>query len=100
MNDLTRYAPPAAATIACKLVKALLAEGWTISVYDSEEYTVKRSTSYKAITEALASTEGDILAVRNDGQLLGKIWLIWENDEDVISDYSCGDLEPIINAIN
>jgi hypothetical protein len=76
-------------TIARKLVRKALAAGYMVSVYDGEEYAVKRSTKFTKIVEALASTSDDVLVLRTaDGTKVGSVWLIWGNGEDLISDYT------------
>jgi hypothetical protein len=93
MNTLNEYATAGEARAARKLVKAALAAGYTISVNDGEEWTVKRSTSAKAIIDALATTDSDRLLLRDpaDGEAIGSFWLIYGNDpsgDELISDHS------------
>jgi hypothetical protein len=77
---------------ATRLVAAALAAGYTVSVYDGEEYTVKRSRESKKILEALASTEADTLVIRDSaGERVGDLCLIWGNDEtgsELIADHT------------
>jgi ABC-type thiamine transport system substrate-binding protein len=77
---------------ATRLVAAALAAGYTVSVYDGEEYTVKRSRESKKILEALASTEEDTLLIRDSaGERIGALMLIWGNDqtgEELIADHT------------
>jgi hypothetical protein len=83
------YATYHEARIARKIVKDALANGWTISVNDGEEWVVKRSTDSRAILEAMCSTDSDVLRLRDaSGEAIGNIWLVWGNDEDLISDHS------------
>lgn len=83
------YATYHEARIARKIVKDALANGWTVSVNDGEEWTVKSSTDSRTILEALCTTGGDVLRLRDaSGEAIGNIWLVWGNDEDVISDHS------------
>jgi hypothetical protein len=84
-----QYATYHEARIARKIVKDALANGWTISVYDGEEWPLKSSTDSRAILEAMCSTDSDMLRLRDAaGEVIGNIWLVWGNDEDVISDHS------------
>jgi hypothetical protein len=80
---------------ATRLVAAALAAGYTVSVYDGEEYTVKRSRKSKEILEALATTGEDVLVIRDSaGERLGVLSLIWGNDpsgDELISDHSDND---------
>ena len=46
-------------------IKHCLKAGHTVSVYDGEDWQVKRSTSYKAIVEAVESVDEAQLRVRD-----------------------------------
>jgi hypothetical protein len=88
------YIPAIEAKIAGRLVRQAIKLGYSLSVYDGEEWTVKKSRDYAAITAALGTTDCDVLRIRQDtGNALGSITLIWGNDEDVISD--CSDIPDI-----
>lgn len=75
-------------TAYIQLVKHALALGHTVSVFDGEEWSVKRSRSYKAITDEVKAVEEAQLRIRDkDGQNLG--WALvsaygLEPDETVI----------------
>jgi len=81
-----------------RIVKALLNKafeaGYVVSVNDGEEWVVKHSSNLKECLEAMASTDGDILKIRRKiddtehYELVATVWLVWGNDEDVISDHS------------
>lgn len=47
------------------LIKYALSAGHTVSVYDGEEWQVKRSTGYKAIVEAVESVDEAQLRIRD-----------------------------------
>lgn len=47
------------------LIKYALSQGCTISVWDGEEWQVKRSTSYKAIKDAAESVDESQLRIRD-----------------------------------
>lgn len=88
---------------ATRLVAAALAAGYTVSVYDGEEYTVKRSRKSKEILEALATTGEDALVIRDSaGERLGVLSLIWGNNpsgDELISDHSDNDaMEALYRA--
>lgn len=52
-------------------IKYALNAGHTVSVYDGEEWQVKRSTGYKAIVEAVESVEEAALRIRdNQGNIV------------------------------
>ena len=54
------------------LVKTALNLGYTVSVFDGDEWQVKRSNSYKAINDAIKSVEEAQLRFRDaDGEVVG-----------------------------
>lgn len=71
------------------LVKAALADGHTISVWDGEEWQVKRGTKYRAICAAIESVEEAQLRIRlgsDDQRVIGWALVIpfgLEDDETV-----------------
>lgn len=72
------------------LVKHSLAKGCTVSVWDGEEWQLSKSSSYKAIVEAVESVEVAELSIRYQGEKMG--WAMvsaygLEDDETVI-DYT------------
>lgn len=85
---LDKYVPTSARRIAKGIVQAALDKGYAISVYDGEETTVKQSTDRKAVLDAMATTNDDRLTFWLGDQRIGTAWLIYENDEDVLSDWS------------
>jgi hypothetical protein len=89
--------------VATRLVRAALHAGYTVSVYDGEEYTVKRSRRERQILAALATTGEDALVIRDSaGERLGVLSLIWGNDEtgeELIADHSDNDaMDALYNA--
>lgn len=69
--------------MAGKLIDAILEKGFSASVNDGEEWTVKRSTDKKLILSALATTGEDYVRLYDkDGQSQGTFVLIWGNDPD------------------
>lgn len=70
-----------------RIVKTALERGWTISVFDSEEWPVKRSRDYETITANISTTDLTQLKFRDsDGNYLGVVIFVHGNDEDVICD--------------
>jgi hypothetical protein len=49
------------------LIKHALSQGNVISVWDGEEWQVKKSSSYKAVKDAVDSVEGAELVIRDSG---------------------------------
>lgn len=96
MSTAMEYAKPGERTVARKLVRTLLGKGLSISVYDSEEWTVKQSTNEAEILNALATTDEDQLLVRDaEGDKVGWFYLVWGNDpsgEELIADHTDNDL--------
>lgn len=91
-NDLFKYATQGEARVARKLVKALLARDLSVSVNDGEEWTVRKSRTYRTIVDALCTTGIDYLrAYAPTGDCLGGFDLVWGNcptGEELISDYT------------
>jgi len=92
--------------VASRLVRAALDAGYSISVNDGEEWTVKRALKAKPVLEALATTGEDTLRIRDaDGDSCGTFYLVWGNDEDgseLIADHTdndaCNALASIVEA--
>lgn len=78
------------------LIKYALARNCKISVWDGEEWQVKRSSSYKAIKEAIDSVEESELVIRNkEGERLGWARIIDQGTPDeTVSDYT---LTPLMD---
>jgi hypothetical protein len=81
---------PIEKVIVTKLVHLALDQGYAISVFDGEDYPLKRSRNEDQILDALASSDSDDLVLRDTehGHRIGSITLIWGNDVEVISDHS------------
>jgi hypothetical protein len=85
--------------ITAQAVTDLLAAGFTVSVFDGEETTVKKSSNKKAIVAALMTTDEDMLRAFNaDGKFVGMVYFVYGNDGwDVVNDYSIS-LEPFLTT--
>jgi hypothetical protein len=86
--------------IARYTVKALLAQGYTLSVFDGEEITVKRSASAVEVCNAMSTTDEDYLYVHRANeqahQRFGWVRFVYGNDGwDVICDYTTN-LDPFM----
>jgi hypothetical protein len=77
------------AAAARKLVSLILARGWTVSLYDGEEWTLKASNNRRAILSALGTTWADELLLRDaDGAKVGGLFLVWGNSApELVADY-------------
>jgi hypothetical protein len=75
------------------LIKYALTQGCTISVWDGEEWQVKRSTSYKAIKDAAESVDESQLRIRDsEDNVVGWALVIPDctfEPEEYIADYAC-----------
>ena len=80
----------AESAIAMAIVNGALSEGFTVSVNDGEEWTLKRSTDKTAIEAALFTTDEDLILLRDKaGEKAGWFRLIYGNDGyDVVNDYT------------
>jgi hypothetical protein len=81
------------------LIKYALKAGHTVSVWDGEEWQVKRSTGYKVIIEAVESVEEAALRIRdNQGAVIVNSVSVQpfglEDDETVV-DYT---VTPFMDA--
>jgi len=92
----TNYTTATERRIARDIIAKALLAGCAISVYEGEDYAIKRSTDQYAIEAALASTEFDVLDFFKDGKCVGSIALTWGNEEDLVAD--CTDT-PFINSL-
>ncbi len=72
------------------LVKHAIASGFTVSVFDGEEWPVKRSTAFQTIMDAIESVDEAQLRIRDtNGEIKG--WALVVNgldDEELVADYS------------
>lgn len=88
--SLDTYASKGEARVARKLVRAALDSGFALSVWDSEEWTVKRSRNRDEVLAALATTGQDSIRLHAE-DFTWTIVLIFGNDpsgEELIADYS------------
>ena len=87
------------------IIDAAFAAGHTVSVHDGEEVTVEQSLDKEEILAACRSTGQDYLILKNKGERVGQVSLIYGNGNsgmDLISDYSTSieDLmEPVMAAV-
>jgi hypothetical protein len=102
ITSFKQYATAGERKVARRLIKAALAAGYTISVDDGEEITVKRSATLKTITDALATTGEDTLQLyaADPSKTVGwhgagRFYLVWGNADDgseLISDFTANDV--------
>ena len=72
-----------------RILRKALKLGYTVSVFDGEEWALARSTDIDRITSEIAATDCTTLRFRNSkGDSVGQIFLVHGNEEDVVSDMS------------
>ena len=108
-NCLTKYVPQWERPVVRFLIKTLLDNGYTVSVNDGEETTVKRSDHFKTIVDAMG-TSGEDYIFFQDGKTEGDngyFYLIYDNGSApddrmiVICDYSANEqAEEIYREVN
>lgn len=91
---------PIEARIVRRAVRDLLAAGYLVTTNDGEEDTVRRSSNIAQIMAALCTTEEDYLYVVKpfEPQTASFVWLIWGNEDCVISDYGTSLEEALAGA--
>lgn len=97
-TSFDQYATAGERNVARRLIRAALNAGYTVSVHDGEEWTVRRSTNAKAIKDALCTTDEDTLRLHaaDPSKTIGwhdagSFHLIWGNADDgseLIADYT------------
>lgn len=87
-----RYATKGERRVARKLVQRLLDLGYTVSVNDGVEWTVRHATRLQTVLDALCSTGEDVVRARDKaGEPVADFSLIWGNAEDgeeLVADHS------------
>ena len=95
-SSFSQYTTRGERKVATALVRAALADGYTISVHDGEEWTVSRATRAYDVLDALATTGEDTLQLYDaDQHGAGCLYLVWGNADDgseLISDHTANNL--------
>lgn len=75
------------------LVKHALMRDYVVSVFDGEEWQVKRLNKYQGIIDAIESVEEAQIVIRDqDGVKMGWALVIpGLNDDETVADYTCTD---------
>lgn len=75
------------------LVKHSLNKGFTVSVFDGEEWQIKRSNKYQAIINAIESVDQSELRIRDkEGVSMGwALVLCGLADNETVADFSCNE---------
>lgn len=86
--------------ISHKVVTCLLDAGFSVSVFDGEEWAIEKSVNRNKIYKEMWSTDEDTLyACDSEGERIGWVSLIYGNDVDIISDYTTN-LEDVLKPAN
>lgn len=91
--------PKAAAErgIAREVIRCLVDAGYSVTIDNSADHPVKRSTNKREIFDALCQTGQDYLVAYDMvGQRVGWVWLVYGNEPcELIADYTLN-LEAVI----
>lgn len=96
-TKLPKYAAPCERPVIQRLVDLSLRDGGTVSIWDTEEWSVEGSTDRMEILNNLSQAEMDQLeSYDKDGELRGWFSLIYNNGSEqqpmvVLSDYGVND---------
>lgn len=92
--------------IAKAVVKSAIASGYSLGVYDGEEFTIHHSTDAAAVlAEMFTTDESRLFVYKQDGpqgkmDWFGWVLFIYGNDGwDVVNDYTTN-LEPVMGKAN
>lgn len=89
--SLDRYAGKEEAVVARRLVRKALEAGYSLSVHDGTETTVRKSTDRMTVLKAMATTGQDYLIVYSaEGIRLGSLMLVYQSGpgDELIADYT------------
>lgn len=102
-TSLERYATPGERRVTRKLCYAALDMGYTLSVWDGEEWTLTHAWRLRDVLAALCTTGMDVVRINHaHGPSAGRFWLVWGNAEDgseLIADHTDNDLCTKLCAI-
>ena len=88
-----KYVPERERPVLSTIINLAIDKGYLLSVFDSEEYVVKRSNDAALVRSQLGHTGEDTLIVRDsEGEALGTFSFIYDNGSEgdpmvVICDY-------------
>jgi len=76
-----------------KIVSAIIASAfaldYVVSIYDGEEWSLKRSGDEDCVTAEIAATDMTIMSFRDsDGARIGQVLLVHGNGTDLVSDHT------------
>jgi hypothetical protein len=96
--SLSRLRNKVEARIVRAIVSDALKMGYTVSVYDGEEFAIERSSNRSAILAECAATDEDRLYFTRNGQTkaIGVVWIIYGEGDTCMTDWTDTDE---VNAI-
>lgn len=72
-----------------KMCRSLCAAGYSLSVWDGEEWAIKRSIQPDIVVAELRATDEERVRVRNGDRIIGDIYLVYGNSPwEVVANYS------------
>lgn len=83
-----------------RVIKDAIAAGYTLSVFDGEETTVRKSVDFQTVIDAMASTDEDVLTLHGPLGMSGSISLVYGNEPGVVISNYHESLEPFLAPIN
>lgn len=86
--------------IVRRLVLALIKAGYSVSLYDGQEWVAKKEKTWKAVKDKFFSVDEETLyAYDAEGRRIGVVFLVYGNGGwDVMADWSSS-LEPVVNPV-
>lgn len=94
--SLDQFASAGESKQARRLVSRILTFGYSISIDDGEEITVRHSRNRKELYPAMCTTGEDRLLIHDStGKHIGTFWLVYgnaANGEELIADHTGNDI--------
>lgn len=92
-SPIAQYHSSEEARAASRLVREILARGFSIIVKDGFETVLGASRKHAAIMREMGTTGENVLILRTpDGKLGGWFWLLYGNDpSEIVSDHSANE---------
>lgn len=83
--------------IITQAAKSLIEAGYSIRVYDGQEFVTEKTKDVKAVMSKVFSTSGTCFYAFQDSGYVGRVWFIHGNGCDVIADNSLS-LDGVLQA--
>lgn len=90
--------------IITAILRRALKADYLVSVYDGEEWALKFSSDFEAITAEVHATDTTTLVFRDannaDKAKVGSVWLVHGNEDDVIANHSDNEaMEALVKGL-